>query len=56
MTGIMCKLEQYTSSALKSPVSLLLFLSASYVDLFKTSIAKLKQSQGTVKAQLNKKY
>lgn len=33
MIGIMCELEQYTSIALKSPVSLLLFQSTSYVDL-----------------------
>lgn len=50
MTGITCKLEQYTSSALKSPVSLLVFQSASYVDLFKISIVTLQNSQGTVKA------
>lgn len=44
------------SSAPKSPVPLLLFQSASYVDLFKISIVKLQQNQGTVKAQLHEKY
>lgn len=51
----MCKRKQYTSSALKSPVSLLLSQSTSYVNLFKIIIVKLQHSQGTVKAQLNRK-
>lgn len=48
----MCKLEQYTSSALKSPVSLLFFQPISYVDWFKISTVKLHNSQCTIKAQL----
>lgn len=48
----MCKLEQYTSSTLQSPVSLLFFQPTSYVDWSKISTVKLQHSQCTIKAQL----
>jgi len=55
MTRMKCKLEQKTSSTLKSLESLLFFQSTSYVNLFNISIVKLQHSQGTVKARLNRK-